>query len=145
MNSRATACACACAALLASAQGTASTVAAGDAPGASPGKLPISLPVRRDSGDSQGGMGWSPLVGLGSLAVGAGGWWVWARQAGRRRIRNLSGQAAAIVRLSSQALTPHASVHTVRWNGEEYLLGCTSQEVTLLSRRQATPTEGEAR
>lgn len=145
MNPRAIACACSYAALLASAPCTASTVATGDAPLASQGKLPTSLPVRRYGGDSQGGIGWSPLVGLGVLAVGAGGWWAWARQTGRRRLRHHPGQGAAIVRLSSQGLTPHASVHAVRWNGEEYLLGCTSQGVTLLSRRAVTSTEGEAR
>lgn len=145
MNPRAIAGACSCAVLLASAQCTASTVVASDAPRASQGKLPTSLPVRRNDGDSPGDMGWSPLVGLGALAVGAAGWWAWARQTGRRRLRNYPGQGAAIVRLSSQGLTPHASVHAVRWNGEEYLLGCTSQKVTLLSRRKVMPTEGEAR
>lgn len=49
----------------------------------------------------------------------------------------------AILRLSSQALTPQASVHAVQWNGEEFLLGCTGQQVTLLARRSAPDAAGE--
>jgi flagellar biogenesis protein FliO len=60
----------------------------------------------------------------------------WAARAGRADQR-------AIVRLSSQALTPQASVHAVQWNGEEFLLGCTAQQVTLLSRRSAPGSAGE--
>jgi flagellar biogenesis protein FliO len=49
----------------------------------------------------------------------------------------------ARVRLASQALTPHASVHAVAWNGEEYLVGCTPQQVTLLARRRLDAAPGE--
>ena len=49
---------------------------------------------------------------------------------------NCSGTAARRARLpSSQALTPHASVHAVQWKGEEFLLACTPQQVTLVARR----------
>lgn len=43
-----------------------------------------------------------------------------------------------VLRLSSQPLTPQASVHVVRWDGEELLLGCTAQQVSLLARRTVT-------
>ncbi len=46
-------------------------------------------------------------------------------------------------RLGSVALTPQASVHVVKWHGEEYLLACTPQQVTVLSQRKAAG-EGEA-
>lgn len=66
------------------------------------------------------------------------------RAAGGLRLRRRSRSEGALVRLSSQALTPHASVHAVRWKGEELLIGCTAQHVTLLSRRPAAPVEGGA-
>lgn len=49
------------------------------------------------------------------------------------------------MRLSSQALTPQASVHAVAWNGEEYLVGCTSQQVILLARKGIPPAGGEGK
>lgn len=61
--------------------------------------------------------------------------WAAAARAGR-------GQRP-IQRLASQALTPQASVHAVQWNGEEFLLGCTGQQVTLLARRSAPAPAGE--
>lgn len=146
MHPRPIACACACAALVMSVHCAAATsspdTAADPGSGASQGKLPGSLPVRRQ-GDVQGGFGWGPFAGLGLLAVGAAGWWAWTRQKGRRGPRTRPGETVAVVRLSSQALTPQASVHAVRWNGQEYLLGCTAQHVTLLSRREVMRTEGE--
>jgi flagellar biogenesis protein FliO len=38
-------------------------------------------------------------------------------------------------RLASVALTPQASVHVVQWQGQEFLLGCTQQQLTVLSQR----------
>lgn len=45
--------------------------------------------------------------------------------------------ARLIVRLASQPLTAQASVHAIRWNGEELLVGCNAQQVTVLARRPA--------
>ena len=42
---------------------------------------------------------------------------------------------AAPVRVASLGLTPQGSVHVVQWQGEEFLLGCTPHQVTLLSQR----------
>jgi flagellar biogenesis protein FliO len=42
---------------------------------------------------------------------------------------------ADITRMASQPLTAQTSIHVVRWNDEELLLGCTPQQVTLLARR----------
>jgi hypothetical protein len=37
------------------------------------------------------------------------------------------------------SLTQQCSLHVVEWNGEELLLGCTPQAVSLLKRRSADP------
>ena len=114
----------------------------GDAFNAVAGSLPEALPVRRDEGSGNSAGGWRGWAGLGALALGAGGW-AWLQSRRRRNLRGAVARPVAIVRLSSQALTPQASVHAVAWNGEEYLVGCTAQHVTLLSRRTAAATQEE--
>lgn len=102
-------------------------------------RLPANLPVRADP--SPRGVTWPPALGWLGIAGAAGGLWWWVHASARSlRHRNVA-KGHGIVRLSSQALTPQASVHALRWNGEDYLLACTSQEVTLLSRRPLTATE----
>ena len=101
------------------------TAAAADAPA-----LPRSLPVHRE-GAPDSGLGWSSPRSLLAL-LGAGGAWVAWRRTRSRTARQVTPQ---IVRLSSQALTPQASVHAVQWNGEELLIACTAQQVSLLARR----------
>ncbi|HEX7888048.1 MAG TPA: flagellar biosynthetic protein FliO [Ramlibacter sp.] len=98
-----------------------------------------NLPMRAEPGPIDGALP-SVLAWLG-VAGAAGGFWWWVRAGSRALRRKGSADGQAIVRLSSQALTPHASVHAVRWNGEEYLLACTSQEITLVSRRPTSATE----
>lgn len=44
-------------------------------------------------------------------------------------------------RLASVPLTPQASVHVVQWHGQEFLLACTAQQVTVLSQRPADDRE----
>ena len=70
----------------------------------------------------------------GVLVLRRGRWaWLTARkqqESGRR-----------VERLSSQALTAQASVHAIRWHGEDLLLACSAQQVTVLARRPAA--EGE--
>lgn len=99
-------------------------------------RLPATLPLRSEP--PTGADTWPTALGWLGIAGAAGGLWWWlgvgTRSLRRRNVANGEG----VVRLSSQALTPHASVHAVRWNGEEYLLACTSQEVTLVARRPAT-------
>jgi hypothetical protein len=100
--------------------------------------------LRRDLAVGAQGTGWGSSLGLLALAGAAGAgllWWKTARP--RRALAGARSEPAALVRLSSQPLTPHASVHTVRWNGEEFLVGCTAQAVTLLSRRSADGAAGE--
>lgn len=114
------------------------TVAAASAPLA-------SLPLRREPASASAGSSW--LVASGALAVLALGGtvmvgrrrgWPWLQPAARAR------RDTAPLRTASQALTAQASIHAVRWHGEELLLGCTPQQVTVLARRALPPPEPEA-
>jgi hypothetical protein len=96
--------------------------------------LPGTLPLRREAQPGVDGGSWMPSVLLLGVAVAAGGYAMWRRGAGAQAQAARRG-TAAVTRLSSQALTQHASVHAVQWNGEEFLLACTPQQVTLLARR----------
>jgi hypothetical protein len=106
--------------------------------------LPPSLPVKRDAITAPGPASWNPGLALLGVAGAAGGFWLWRRgftDLARARVRNRTG-TSAVVRLSSQPLTPHASVHAVQWKGEEYLIACTAQQVTLLSHQPAPRGSG---
>ena len=94
--------------------------------------VPASLPVRRDAEVRSEAPGWAPSLAL-AIAAGLGGAWAWRRRSGRTR--GSAGRDEPLVRLANLALTPQASVHAVQWRGEEWLLACTPQQVTLLSRR----------
>jgi len=109
-----------------------------------PTTLAASLPLRREGTASTEPGNWAPSFALLALTGAAGAWLLW-RKTGRGRARSVarSGQAS-VLRLSSQALTPQASVHAVQWRGEEYLLGCTAQQVTLLCRRPIVTDGGDA-
>lgn len=121
-------------------------VRAADSPGtgsASSSGLPAALPLRRDNTPVDEG-GWKTPVSI-LLLAGAGGAWVAWRRLGRGRIRSTEPISALhIVRLSSQPLTQQASLHAVQWNGEELLLACTAQNVSVVARRAAgQPPGGE--
>jgi hypothetical protein len=113
---------------------------------AAAGKLPANLPVRRDAGSSVPESAWDSAIALLSIGAAAGGLWLWRRRspAGGGHRKAATGHFP-VVRLSSQALTPQASVHVVQWKGEEYLLGCAGQQVTLLDRKAADAHAGDAR
>lgn len=107
--------------------------------------LPAPLPLRRDVEPVDAGT-WMPALVLLALLVVAGGLVVWHRGSGvlaAAMKRTAPGQRAGPARVSSVALTPQASVHVVHWQGEELLLGCTPQEVTLLARRPGPPATGD--
>lgn len=128
--------ACACPAL---AQAAGEVASPGT--GTSHSALPGTLPVRRDAEPTWGGTTWWPgWIGLAFVAA-IGGWFAWRRGAlaiaGKASRPRIEGSNAE--RVSSHALTPQASVHVVRWHGEELLLGCTPQQVTLLCRRPQAP------
>lgn len=103
--------------------------------------LPAQLPLRRaDQEAAVTSLGWRSLFLLLMVGAGGGAWLLWRRGmvpgGGEASLHGrLPGELPAVRRLSSHALTPQASVHAVRWQGEELLLGCTAQQVTLLARR----------
>lgn len=96
------------------------------------------LPLRRDGDDA--GMGWTVLAFL--AALGAIAFIVSARV----RRNGLGGLGAAgllgnkvqrLEVLERRSLNTASTVCLVRWDGEELLLGCTAQSVSVLSRRPA--------
>jgi flagellar biogenesis protein FliO len=111
------------------------------------GALAASLPLRRDGQAAAEASLWLPLLVVLVVAALAAGYVVWQRGASALFAgRGRSGQAARtpLVRLSSQPLTPQASVHVVQWQGDEFLLACTAQQVTLLARKAAPPARQAA-
>jgi hypothetical protein len=110
------------------------------------GKLPANLPVRRDSASTIPASAWDSAIALLSIGGAAGGLWLWRRRsAPAGGLRKTAVGHFPVVRLSSQALTPQASVHVVQWKGEEYLLGCAGQQLTLLARKAADAGAGDER
>lgn len=97
------------------------------------------IPLRRDApaGDSVAEtLGWAALLVIGAAGaalvilrrgvlprIRAGAW-----------LRSPAGNSGPKV-LGRTALTQQASLHVVEWQGEELLLGCTAQSVSVLSRR----------
>ncbi|MBC5785108.1 flagellar biosynthetic protein FliO [Ramlibacter sp. USB13] len=108
--------------------------------------LPASLPLRRDAAAPPSAPGWWSSLAVLTLVGAGGAWTVWRRLARRRPPLAGGAEDSHAVRVSSQALTAHASVHVVRWNGEELLVGCTGQQLQLLARRpgSAAPQEPAA-
>lgn len=105
--------------------------------------LPENLPLLREAPSAADRGGWTPAWLLASLVGGAGGWWLWRRLGGRAGVQRgrMGHTGQAVVRLSSQPLTPQASVHVVQWRGEEFLIACTGQQVSLLSRTPVPPRQ----
>lgn len=98
-----------------------------------------NLPLRKEAEAAEPNV-WLPALLLLACAGVAGGILVWQRGAGvlasaaRRAPRDVRGTPS---RLASLPLTQQASVHVIRWKGDEFLLACTAQQVTVLSRREA--------
>ncbi|ROZ63200.1 flagellar biosynthetic protein FliO [Ramlibacter sp. WS9] len=96
------------------------------------------IPLRRDSaadGSAAASAGWAVLfvavvAGVGLLLIrrkaGAGVPGGWLRPASGKQLPKALGRVP---------LTPQASLHVVEWQGEELLLGCTAQSVTVVARR----------
>jgi LPXTG-motif cell wall-anchored protein len=133
-----------------SASAAARPLAAASGPGAQ--QFP-DIPLRRDDADTGGGAQ-SVVTAALFLAViaGAGLFLVRRRMpgafAGKGPAWLTSPAASATPKvLGRTALTNQASVHTVEWGGEELLLGCTPQSVTVLARRpaQAGDTRSESK
>jgi hypothetical protein len=113
------------------------------APGADAASIAAAVPLRRDGEVANDPTLWIPVVVMLVLCAVAGGYVVWHKGVGAL----LGGQAdgrrtprGSLARLTSQSLTPQASVHVLQWQGEELLVACTPQQVTLLARKAAAPT-----
>lgn len=106
-----------------------------------PAPLAGNLPLRRETASPAPGGAWSTPALLAGLTGAAGAWAWWRRAARKRTSAGRDADKTTVHRLSSQALTQQASVHAVRWNGEEFLLGCTAHQVTLISRRPVDSEE----
>jgi hypothetical protein len=106
-----------------------------------------ALPMRRDAAVAPEWSLWLPLLVVLALSALALGYVVWQKGFAAVVGGLVRGKGAArtpLVRLSSQALTPQASVHVLHWQGDEFLLACTGQQVVLLARKGATTAAGTA-
>ena len=118
----------------------AAPVSASEATIAGPVSLPASMPLRRDEATPAAESVWGAVVAV-LMVAGAGGTWWWRRR-GRGEARHRTrARAVPVVMLASRSLTPQASVHAIEWKGEELLVACTAQNVTVLSRRTLPQTE----
>lgn len=98
------------------------------------------IPLQRDAaadGSTAASAGWAALF----LAVLAGAGFVVARRksvAGPGKsggwLRRAESAQSTPKPLGRLPLTPQASLHVIEWQGEELLLGCTSQAVSVLAR-----------
>ena len=119
------------------------------APAAPTVRFPADLPLRRETSSGLGGGHPGAAVVVLLVMVALGGM---ALLHGRRRlppagptgerglaawIRGLgaAGSEKRLRILQSVRLTGHSSVHVLRWDGREWLIGCGEQGVTVLGRR----------
>jgi hypothetical protein len=123
------------------------TLGAGPAPleisrGSSSARLPADLPLKRESSQAPaGGRAGVPFV-FGAAAVlrrhsrGAKGGPAMDRSlAAWLRRFSPSAQEHSLRVLQSARLTARASVHVLKWDGREWLIGCTEQGVSVMGQR----------
>jgi hypothetical protein len=97
------------------------------------------LPLKRDSASEVStlqALGWAVLLSV----TAAGGLLLIRRKTGPETASGTRWLRAAAKPgtpklLGRTLLTQQASVHVIEWDGEELLLGCTPQAVSLLGRR----------
>jgi len=106
------------------------------------------LPLRRDAEDN--GMGWGVLAFLGMIGLAAVVVSSRIRKTGRAwplpGLASVAWPKAAPQRieiLERRNLNAACTVVLVRWDGDEVLLGCTAQSVSVISRRPAAPPAQE--
>jgi len=97
-------------------------------------RLSPGLPLKRDAADDEpwrAKIVWG-IVLLGAVAATA---YVALRRTGRMPGLLVSGRASeGLKRQAHLQLSQQASVHVVQWDGTDYLLGVTAQQVTLLTK-----------
>ena len=107
------------------------------------------LPLQHDVEPSWSGLGLLQALILGAFLLlwiawlwrrqGPGALAKWRRQGWRGLLAVREPDGLRVVQ--SAALTQRASLHVVRWNGQEWLLGCSEGGVTELARRDAPAAE----
>lgn len=151
---------CAALALLATgaAEGFAQSLPAGpsEAPGrpqataSMPAQQFPAIPLRRDEADSGSGARSAIFATLFLVAIAGAGLILVKRRMPGALAGNAgrwlgTAQTPAEPRMMGRtALTNQASVHAVEWGGEELLLGCSPQGVTVLARRPSQPRDARS-
>lgn len=110
------------------------------------GRIPGSIPVKREAEPEGGAMFGLPQLLLLVAVLGGLLWWlpkylrsrsssggglqpgVLSRMVGQRQ-----GDHARVI--SSSRLAGKATLHVVEWNHEQWLLGCTEHQVSVLAKR----------
>lgn len=138
------------------------TLGAGPAPleisrGSSSARLPLDLPLKRESSQVPArGRAVAPFVLAATMLVFGGAALL------RRYSRAAKGQPAtdrslaawlrrltpsqeqSLRVLQSARLTARASVHVLKWDGREWLIGCTEQGVTVMGQRVSAASQAAA-
>jgi hypothetical protein len=102
------------------------------------------IPFRRDDAPTSGGAG---FIGASIVLVGLGAFAFWAL---RRKQQKQGGGIGRFPWLSKvdatqsprsvgrTVLSPQVALHVVEWRGEELLLACTSQSISVVARHPAS-------
>ena len=105
------------------------------------------LPFRHDESSNVS----ANLIGAwfgAAIAFALALWWFSRRTAPRSnvRFRLLGGPRSrgALELVAKLQLAPQASLHIVRWHGDEWLIGCHAQAMAVLSRHTASVDGGAA-
>jgi hypothetical protein len=107
---------------------------------------PGGLPLRKEPDMAETSL-WVPALLLLACVAVAGGILAWQRGGGvfTAMVKHLPRETrGAPARVASLALTAQASVHVVRWQDDELLVGCSGQQVTVLATRKASAGPGDA-
>ncbi len=103
------------------------------------------LPLQHDADPAWSGIGTLQLMSVGIVLVLWLGWLIWRRNGLKQLFA--PAQRDGLKVLQSTALTARASLHVVRWDGREWLVGCTERGIATLAERmppaEAGPVRGE--
>ncbi|WP_459204008.1 flagellar biosynthetic protein FliO [Ralstonia pseudosolanacearum] len=120
-------------------------------------RLPDSIPLRREAGTEHGAISGTPQLLVVVAVLGALLWWLLKRfraNASQERRPGLwpvrpTGRfgSGGLRVVNSSRLTSKASLHVVDWGGQQWLVGCTENGLSVLGKRSddATGVEGSKR
>ena len=125
-----------------------------------PSGIAPSLPLRRDSDVAleAHGFGAFRALALVLMLIALSAWLLRRKWLGRRsgapskapdwlKWLDAPAKAGGLRVVESRRLTPRASLHVLHWGGEEWLVGCTEQGMTVLGKRDlpsGEPSEAAA-